>query len=358
MLRAPYAIVSVDGLSLFTGNLQPKLDRDPRPAAAGSRQPRRVADLLARAGRRGGRGPPRPPAASQSPSPEAGASMQRSAGGPSQVSGVVGSLFDLIVGPKSVLNSLGRAQLTNATPRLRRCGPAGARDASTGSTPPSTGPRTAGAGSPPPSRAAGRLAAQRRRPRPTMTAAIAAASWPTALPSRTFSLLAGLSALPATTDLEFSGRVDAAFAAGRVTELKARLDSNGRHRPDRRQGHLAPAGRAVRASRSSWDEAAKALDLRRLELKGGDNHVRLHGRLAHPDRRGRAGGCPLPGRDAVLSGAARGGPPVRVSEIAAELSGPDGVGIRVPQAAGARPVGRPQRRSWARRRTRTASTST
>src|SRR4029079_15592856 len=55
-----------------------------------------------------------PPPIEPEPSKEAAAALALDTNGPSPVSGPVGSLLELIVGPGSVLNSLGQAQLTNA----------------------------------------------------------------------------------------------------------------------------------------------------------------------------------------------------------------------------------------------------
>jgi hypothetical protein len=325
VLRAPYAIVSVDGLSLMTGNLQPKsiefrdlqlrvlVNRDGSltfsPGSGDSDEP-----VAAEA-----------PAARFSPSQEAGAALQRSGQGPSQVSGVVGSLFDLVVGPKSVLNSLGQAQLTNARlvfvdadqkerARFNRVDASfdwtedgGRRFAATLDGPQGVWQLDGNAKADGQGGYRANLLADR-------------------VPIQDILLLTGMSALPATTDVEFSGRVDAAFADGRVTQLTARLDSNaGTFQVDDKD--TSP----LKVERSSievaWDEPNKALDLNRLELKGGDTHVRLQGRLVTqtgPDHWRLS----LNGTDAVLAGAAEGDRPIAVSEIAAELSGPDGVTLR------------------------------
>jgi hypothetical protein len=323
VLRAPYAVVSVDGFSLMTGNLQPKSIefRDLQLRVLVNRD----GSLTFSPGSGEGDEAPAAPAAPPSPSQEAAASQQQSGQGPSQVSGVVGSLFDFVVGPKSALTSLGQAQLTNARlvfvdadqqvrARFNRVDATfdwskdgGRRFAATLDGPQGIwqldgSAKADGAGGYRASVVADRA------------------------PIQDILLLTGLSALPATTDLEFSGRVDAAFAEGRVTELTAKLDSNaGTLQIDDKD--TSP----LRVERSSievaWDEPAKALDLRRLELKGGDNHVRLQGRLLTQTGADRWR-LSLRGKDAVVAGAAAGDRPIPVSDIAAELSGPDGVGIR------------------------------
>ena len=323
VLRAPYAVVSVDGLSLMTGNLQPKSIefRDLQLRVLVNRD----GSLTFSPGAGEGEEPLAAQAPVRSPSQEAAASMQRSGQGPSQVSGVVGSLFDLVVGPKSVLTSLGQAQLTNASlvfvdadqqERARfnrldasfdRSEDGGRRFAATLDGPQGVWQLDGNA-----------MTDGRGGYRASVVADRA--------PIQDILLLTGLSALPATTDLEFSGRVDAAFADGRVTELVAKLESNaGTLQVDDKD--TSP----LRVERSSievvWDEPNKALDLNRLELKGGDTHVRLQGRLATqtgPD----SWRLSLRGKGAVLSGATSGDRPIPITDIAAEMSGPDGIAIR------------------------------
>src|SRR5918993_5137412 len=113
VLQAPYAIVSVDGLSLLTANLQPKAVeiRDLQLRVLVNRDGSLTFSPVP--GGEGSEAAPAPPI-SPVPSPDGADAPDQTLGGPSQVSGVVGSLFDVVVGPQSVLSSLGRAQLTNA----------------------------------------------------------------------------------------------------------------------------------------------------------------------------------------------------------------------------------------------------
>ncbi|WP_210488424.1 hypothetical protein [Microvirga antarctica] len=322
VLRAPSAVVSVDGVSLLTGNLQPKsievrdlqlrvlvardgaLTFSPVPPGEGGEQPAPT-----------GPGPlievaPRPGVAAPDASP---------------VSNVVGSLFDLIVGPQSILNSLDRARLTNA--RLifvdadQRQRAAFNRVDATFDWADDGGRRfeaslegSQGAwelnGDADPDGAGGYRAEIHAK----------------GAPIQDILLLAGQSALPATTDLAFSGRVDAAYSAGRVTELKATLSSEAGqvqvHDKDTSPIIVEHSDIAV-----SWDEAAKALDLVRLHMRGGQNEVTLTGRLT--TRVPHDGWTlALAGKDIVLSGAAAGDSPVRIASLAGELSGPEGVVLK------------------------------
>jgi hypothetical protein len=144
-------------------------------------------------------------------------------------------------------------------------------------------------------------------------------------PIKDILLLTGSSDLPATTDLEFSGRFDIAFAEGRVRELKTRLESSaGSIQIQDEDTSPFPVDRAV--IEAHWNEPAKALEIARIEARGGDTNLLLQGRFLAPN-----GDHPwrltLGARDITWSGAAAGDPPLKVSEFAAALSGRDGVAI-------------------------------
>lgn len=324
VLRAPSALVSVDGVSLLTGNLQPKsielrdlqlrvlVNRD--GSLTFSSDPGGDATDTA---------PPR--FASGSRPPEVAASEPPVVTGGSPISGAVGSLFDLVVGPQSILGSLDKAQVTNA--RLifidadgRQRGTLDRFDA-TFDWSENGGRRFVATVESPKGRwqLSGDASVEGKGQYRAIVAADDA-------PIQDILLLTGLSALPATTDLEFSGRVDVAYAGGRVTELKTRLDSNaGVIQIDDKDTSPLNVERAT--IEATWDETARALDLPNLELLGGGNHVRLQGRLI--TAAGSEGWhLSLAGRDMTLSGPAEGDKPVIVNELKAELAGPDGVTIK------------------------------
>ena len=323
VLRAPYAIFSVDLTSLLTANLQPKaievrdlqvrvlVNRDGSlafsPVQAAESEPGAL-----------------PAPVAPEPSREAAASLALDANGPSPVSGVVGSLLELIVGPGSVLNSLGQAELTNARlvfvdadgrerARFQRV------DAAFDWT--ENGGRQFAAtveGDQGPWRLNGDAVADGN-------GAYRAGVVANEVPIKDILLLAGASDLPASTDLEFSGRFDIAYADGRIAELKARLASNaGTFQIEDKDTSPFPVERAT--IEAQWIEAEKALEFQELGLQGGNTNLRLQGRLATPmaDKPWRLS---LGGRDIVWSGAAAGDRPLQVSEFAADLSGPDGVTI-------------------------------
>ncbi|KLK93138.1 hypothetical protein AA309_10790 [Microvirga vignae] len=323
VVRAPYALVSVDFLSLLTANLQPKAIevRDLQLRILVNRDgsltfsPVQTTEELHAAF---------DATAEPAPSKEAAASLAASTDGPSQVSGTVGSLFELVVGPGSVLNSLGRAQLTNAQlvfidadrrerARFKRVDATfdwsengGRHFAATVEGP--QGPWQLNGDA-------------RAESGTAYRAAVVADS----APIQDILLLSGLSGLPAATDLEFSGRFDVAYADGRVTELKTRLDSNtGMIQIEDKDTSALPVERATIVA--EWDEAKKTLNLPTLELKGGETRVRLQGALSTP-----TANAPwrlfLSGKDIVWSGAAPGDAPLQVSQFDADLSGPNGVMI-------------------------------
>lgn len=324
VLRAPYAIVSIDLVSLLTASLQPKAIEV------------RDLQLRVRVNRDGsltfspeptpeeGQAAAAAPPIAAAPSTEAAAALALSADGPSQVSGVVGSLFDVVVGPGSVLSSLSRAQLTNARlvfidadnrerARFQRL------DATFDWT--ESGGRHFAAtveGPQGPWQLSGDA-------RIEGSAAYRATVVADAAPIQDILLLSGMSDLPAQTDLEFSGRFDVAYANGRVSELKTRLDSNaGMIQIEDKDTSPMPVDRATIVA--DWNEAEKTLNLPILELKGGETHLKLQGRFAMP-RASEPWRATLSGRDIVWAGAAAGDPVLHVSEMDAALSGPDGINI-------------------------------
>ena len=224
VLRAPYAILSVDLMSLLTANLQPKAIevRDLQLRVLVNRDGSLTFSPVQAETETGNAAPP--PVA-PAPSKEAAASLARDANGPSPVSGAIGSLLELIVGPSSVLNTLGQAQLTNARlvfidadgrerARFQRVDAAFDWAENGGREFAATVEGDQG-----PWQLNGDVTAQGK-------ASYRASVTAEAAPIKDILLLTGSSDLPATTDVEFSGRFDIAFADGRLTELKTRLESN------------------------------------------------------------------------------------------------------------------------------------
>ncbi|MBZ6074928.1 DUF3971 domain-containing protein [Microvirga puerhi] len=325
VLRAPTALVSVDGVSLLTGNLQPKSIelRDLQMRVLVNRDGSLTFSSVPTG--EAGDGATSPLAGSSPSHEAAAAAMAHASAGGSAVSGVVGSLFDLIVGPQSILSSLDKAQVTNAKLMFidadgRQRGTFDRFDA-TFDWSESGGRRFAATVEGP--KGSWQLSGDASIEGKGAYRAVVAAD---EAPIQDILLLAGMSALPATTDLDFSGRVDVAYADGRVTELKARLDGNAGiiQVDDKDTSPLTIEHATIEAG---WDEKAHALNLPNLELVGGGNQVRLQGRLLTAVNV-EGWHLSLSGRDLILSGAAEGDQPVRVGALAAELSGPDGVSLK------------------------------
>jgi hypothetical protein len=321
VLRAPDAIVSVDGWSLLSANLQPRsiefrdlqllatVSPDGALSFAPSQDlgdPNALPEL------------PAPPA--QAPAPTASDPALVS-----PVSVAVGSLLDLVVGPRGVLGTLDLARLTNARLTVvdsrRRIRGAFHRVNATFSRT-DTGGRHLDATLDGP-QGAWRLSGDAIADgtggyRATFVAEDA--------PVGDMLLLSGLSAIPATTDLELSGRIDAIYANGRVKELKAQLASNaGIIRIEDKDTSPMPVEQAL--IEAAWHEDTRTLALDRLELKGGDTHVRLSGKLSAPAAE-PGWRAVLTGRDATLAGAADGDAPVRIDTIDLALAGHDGIEIQ------------------------------
>ncbi len=321
VLRAPYALVSVDGMSLLGGTLQPKaiavrdlelrvlVDRDgalsfsPVPPTEGGELATPQSNLS----------PVVPPV------------PRVSAEGASPISNVVGSLFELIVDPQSILNSLDRAQLTNAKlvfvdADQRQRAAFNRLDATFDWA--EDGGRRILANLEGPQGTWGLKGDFDRESAGSYRAEILAEG----APIQDILLLSGLSALPATTDVKFSGRIDAAFSEGRVTELRSSLSSKaGIVQLDDKD--TSPAVIERSDIDVSWDETAKALELTRLHMQGGGNDVTLKGRLTTKVA-DEGWHLSLSGSDLMLSGATEKDSPVRVADLSAELSGPDGMVLK------------------------------
>ena len=324
VIRAPYAIVSVDGLSLLTANLQPRsiefrdlqmratLNRDGSLSFSTPVDPAAPAEGDS-------------PAVAVGPQPAAVPTGTAAEPNVSPVSVAVGTLFELIVGPTGILGALDVARVTNARLALVD---ADQNVRATFDRVDATFSRTETGGR--------RFDAALDGPRGVWRlngdatsdggggyhASVIAAD----APVQDLLLLSGLSSIPATTDLEFSGRFDASFRDGHVSELQAHLVSNaGMIQIEDKDTSPLPVETA--AIDAAWDESRRALNFDRLELKGGDTHVILKGELLAP--RGEPGWkAQFTGRNATLAGAAPGDRPVKLDAIDAALVGDDGIEIK------------------------------
>ncbi|HEX2137512.1 MAG TPA: DUF3971 domain-containing protein [Microvirga sp.] len=315
VLRAPHAVVALDAMALLGATVQPRSIEFRDLHLRASLNPD---GSLAFAPAHDG------PDAAVPPGSKAAVVVPPTpvADGVSPVSVVVGSLFELLVGQGGAMGALDRARLTNA--RLTIVGTDG-RERATFTRVDATFDRTEAGGR--------RFDATVEGPGGAwQLSGDAVSSGPgsyhatvlaTDAPVQDVLLLAGASALPATTDLKLTGRVDAAFAGGRATEIRGSLTSNAGliqiHDPDTSP---LPVDRV--AVELLWDETKRALVFPLLELKGGVTQVRLEGELFQPpDEPGLRGA--FTGRDASLDGAKPGDAPIRIGEIRAALRLHDGL---------------------------------
>ncbi len=322
VLRAPYAILSVGGMSLLTASFQPRSIefRDLQVRASLNRDG--SLSFLPGQDSVGGEDDPVPLPLP----PPVGAQNIVAAGpaDPSPVSVAVGSLFDLIVGPSGMFGALDKARITNA--RLTVVG-ADQRERATFNRVNAVFERTEKGGRRFEASLDGPGGTWRLSGDATADAGgvYSGSMVATDAPVQDLLLLSGLSAMPATTNLKMSGKVDASFADGRVTDLAARLSSQAGtiqiHDPD-----TSPLIVDILSLDMAWNEARRSLLVKHLDLKGGDTKVRLEGELAAP-----AGeptwSAVLRSRDATLNGASAGEAPVRIDEAEARLNGSDGVTI-------------------------------
>lgn len=141
------------------------------------------------------------------------------------------------------------------------------------------------------------------------------------LPVTDLLLLSGQSKLPVTTDLKLSARADAALLNGRIETLQLGLRTG--------DGSLLieekdfnPVTVESLTAQASWDEAKRAMTLGSLDYRGAGNTVRLSGLWqASPAGADTAWTATLSGRDGTLRGAAPKDAPVVIGALDARLSG-------------------------------------
>jgi hypothetical protein len=326
VLKAPFAIVSVDGLSLLTANLHPRsiefrdlqLRALVRPDGSLTFVPTPEEGAA-------------PAPADAPPNPDqAGAPAELDPDAPSPVSAAVGSLLDLLIGSRGAIGTLDRAQVTNA--RLTLVDTEG-RERATFRRVDATFERTSAGGR--------RVAASFEGPQgqwslngdaqPDGQGGYRAVIETASAPVHDLLLLSGFSAVPATIDLKLSGRLEAAFSQGRVQTLSARLASNaGTIQVHDKDTSALPVDALT--IDSAWDENRRTLLMKSLALKGGVTDVRLQGELTAPG--GEPWRASLTARNAILAGAGAGDPPVRIDTLDASLSGRDGIRIENLKARG------------------------
>ena len=325
VLRAPYAVVSLDAVSLMSGSLQPRLVE--------------LRDLHLRASINPDGSLSFIPAeeASASQPPESGAvaeepprapSSNEGASQPSSLSLAVASLFDLALERGNIVGALDQARLTNARltlidaqqrervgfsrvdARFERASAQARRFDLT-----LEGPRGVW-------RLNGEVEAMADGRRVGTIVA-------EAMPVEDLLLLSGSAAFPGWTDVKLSGRVEASVSDGRIERLNGRLNaSSGEVQIDDKD--MPPIRVETASADASWNEAGRALALSDLAFTAGATRVRLQGALTATDQGWRA---VLAGRDAVLSGVSGHDPPVQVDAIEASVTGGEGGGFVVERLA-------------------------
>ena len=310
VVRAPYAIVSLDPGSLLFGALTPREIE------------LRDLQLLGRVAADGSLSFVPPPDASGDPAaasaelPAATATATtapRFAGdGPTPVSRAIASLLEPVLGSSSLIGALDRAVVTGAkltvlgadgrersafhrvNARFERSGPGVRRMFLE-----LNGPRGSW-------ELGGELAEDGGGRRAELEAS--------RVPLDDVFFLSGLSGFPSTSDLKLSGSVSLALSGNRLTKLSGRLEST--------PGTIVVPGQKPLAieklsAGASWDEGAHRLGIDELVVRSGRTEARLSGELKPlADGSWRLG---LSGRDASWAGATDREPVLNVAEIAAEI---------------------------------------
>ncbi|MEA3041197.1 MAG: hypothetical protein QOC65_686, partial [Sphingomonadales bacterium] len=316
VLRAPYAVVTVDTLPLLTASVQPRSIELKDLQLRATINPDGSLSFLPAAEA----GPERTGSvaeAGQADDAAAKGSPEQGAVRPSAVSAALSSLFELIVDPTHVVGALDRAQITNARLTLidseqRERVAFNRVDASFEHVQSRTRQfemRLHGAYGP------WRIGGQVQRGRGARRDGTIVV---TDIPIHDLLLLSGLSGLPAETDLKISGRAEASLIKGVLERLEARLEGGG-GMVQIEDKDTSPFRVDTLAASLSWDEAQRRLALQDILFNGGDTELKLTGELT------TAVGMPgwrlaVAGKDALISGATAADAPFRVPAIEAGIS--------------------------------------
>lgn len=308
VLRAPYAIVSLDPTSLLFGGLMPRqielrdLQLRVLVAADGSLSLVPPGDAAVAGD---------PPVAQPAAAPPIAAENGRVP--PSQISTAIASILSAVLDPAGLVGTLDRATLSNA--RLTLVGSNGRER---------VGFDRVGAVF---ERAQGldrRMDLRFEGPQGTWrvggtfhddghggrSADLDAA----AVPLTDVMLLTGLSSVPAGTDLKLTGKVAAAVTDGRLSSLGGSFESS--------DGSVTRPGQPpLRIDRmsgeASWDETERRVDIAGLDVKSGSAGVRLGGQLSAVDGAWR---LKLAGHDATMAGATAQDAPFAIADVSGELN--------------------------------------
>jgi hypothetical protein len=315
VVRAPYAVVTVEMVPLLTASLQPRsielhdlhLRASLNPDGSLSFLP--AAELGAE--RTG----------SVDVSDQDGEESETAAPQPttraSPVSAALSSLFELIVDPTNVVGALDRARVTNARLTLvdgdqRERVAFNRVDASFAHTASRTrrfDMQLHGAYGP------WRINGQVYRGRGARRDGTIVL---TEVPIHDLLLLSGLSGLPAATDLKLSGQAEASLTRGVLERLEARFETGGGTVVIDDKDTSPIRVDSVSAS-ASWDEARRRMALDDMQFRAGDTDLKLRGELTtvagEPGWR-----LSLAGKDALISGATTVDPPFKVDAVEAKIS--------------------------------------
>ncbi len=313
VVRSPYALVTLDPLSLVTGGLTPReielrdLQLRALIAADGSLSFLPASDAAAAPAV-----PVEPPSVLGEPA---------DAPKPSAVSTALASLINPIVDPANLIGGIDKASVVNA--RLTLVGADGRERVGFDRVSAVFGHRVGGGraidldlqGPRGAWHVGGIVREDGERRRADLTA--------TDVPIEDAMLLSGLSGLQGGSDLRLSGTLSAEIAGPRPASLRAQFEST--------RGRVALPGQpAIAIDHASgeavWDEERRILVLPALNLRSGRTDVTMSGELAAKD--GESGELTLSGRDAQFSGATESDTPFSVAGISAKVRfGPQGVAI-------------------------------
>jgi hypothetical protein len=316
VLRAPYAVLTVDTLPLLAASINPRsIELQDLQLRASVNPDGSLSFLPATEA-----GPERTGALAEAA--EAGEAAPKPAGGtanvrPSSLSAALSSLFELIVDPAHIVGAIETARVTNARLTLvdedqRERVAFNRVDATFAHTQSRTrqfdmrlhGPYG-------PWRIGGQVF-RGRGARRDGTIVV------TDIPIHDLLLLTGLSGVPAETDLKISARAEASLTKGVLERLEARLEGgNGSVQIEDKDTSAFRVDNL--AASVSWDETRRRLALQDILFKGGDTELKLAGELTTAaDRPGWR--LAVAGTDAVISGAMAADPPVKVKAVEAGIS--------------------------------------
>lgn len=302
VVRAPYAVVSLNPLSLLVGDFSPReielrdLHLRGVIAADGSLSFSTPVDPASEA----------PPAA-EAPAPTGQAAAERLP--PSIVSTAAMSLLRPLVSPSGVIGALDRAVLVDAG--LTLVGPDG-RERVAFDGVDAVFEKVEGSDRRFEIELRGQHGAWRAAGRVSGAKGHASLIEAHGVPVADLMLLGGLSKAPASSNVKLSGSLSAFFAHDRLARLQARLGASpGRiERKNRSPVHLDDASVDL-----VWDEAGRNLDIASLGFRSEGTQVALKGRLG-ADAKGDWR-LALDGRDAMVADLDPARPPFRLASIQA-----------------------------------------